>query len=174
MMKKVTLIIMGLLVAAAIATTALAFGPGRGPGYGPGARGDFQGMRNLDLTADQMAKLKTLRETQFNETKPLRDKMIAQREVIRNLWVAPNPDQTKILAAQKEMNALRDQMQEKMTAHRLAAQKILTDEQKFKASLSAGGRGLGPMQGKSRGAGMIPGGKRGAGCPDCGQMGRGR
>ena len=54
-MKKVTLTVMAVLFAAAVATTAFAFGWGRGPGYGPCARGGFQGPAGLNLTAEQTA-----------------------------------------------------------------------------------------------------------------------
>jgi Spy/CpxP family protein refolding chaperone len=179
--KKVILTIVGLVSAAAIATTALAFGPGRGPGYGPCARGDFQGAAGLNLTTEQMGKINKLRDTQFNETKPLRDQMSDKRDALRKLWLEPNPDQAKIGAAQKEMNAVRDQMQEKMTAYRLEANKVLTPEQKEKAKFYAGNCGFGPAKGKGSGCSMgrssgpnapcpgglmaCPGSCGGAGCP---------
>ena len=62
-MKKVTLTVMAVLFVAAVATSAFAFGWGRGPGYGPCARGDFQGPAGLNLTAEQTAKIKEMRET---------------------------------------------------------------------------------------------------------------
>ena len=69
-MKRVTLTVMALIFAAAIATTAMAFGPGwgsgRGPGYGPCGGGEF-GYRGLDLTAEQKAKMSEMRDAQFKE-----------------------------------------------------------------------------------------------------------
>ena len=83
---------------------------------------------------------------------------------LRKLWLEPNPDQGKITAAQKEMNAVRDQMQDKMTAFRLESLKVLTPEQKEKAkSYAAGyrdGRGFGKGRGFGPGAcgmGRLPG-----------------
>ena len=159
-MKRIILISVGLLVAAAIATTAMAFGPGRGPGYGPCGRGDFGGPAGLDLTADQKAKFIELRANRFKEIEPLRDQMFTKRDELRKLWLEPNPDQVKIVAAQKAMNALRDQIQDKMTAFRLSALKVLTPEQQEKIRSFAGSRGFGPGRGHGAGPGMWGG----AGC----------
>ena len=52
------------------------------------------------------------------------------------------PEQNAIEAKQKELNALRDQMQEKMTAYRLEAKKIAPD---FDMGMGVGmGMGMGP------------------------------
>ena len=148
-MKKVTLTIMAVLFAAAVATSALAFGCGRGPGYGPCARGGFQGPARLNLTAEQTAKIKGIRDAQLKEMKPLQKQVFTKRDEIRKLWLEPNPDEAKITAAQKEMRSLRDQMEDKITAFRLAAAKVLTPEQKEKIGSFGQGRGFshghGPM-----------------------------
>jgi Spy/CpxP family protein refolding chaperone len=159
-MKKVTVTIMTLLFVAAIATTVLAFGPGRGPGYGPCARGDFGGFAGLNLTADQQAKIKEMREARFKEIAPLRDQMFAKRDELRKLWLEPNPDQGKIAATQKEMRSVRDQMQDNTTAYRLDALKVLTPEQQEKLRSFATGRSFGPRMGFGPGRG----GRGGAGC----------
>ncbi|MCX5825648.1 MAG: Spy/CpxP family protein refolding chaperone [Deltaproteobacteria bacterium] len=165
-MKKVTLTVMAVLFVAAVATSAFAFGWGRGPGYGPCGRGDFQGPAGLNLTPEQTAKFKEMRETQWNEMKPLREQIFAKRDAIRKLWLAPNPDQAAITAAQKEMRSLRDQIQDKTTAFRLDALKTLTPEQQDKLRSSFSARGFGP------GRGMGPGGwGGGAGCFGCGPGG---
>jgi Spy/CpxP family protein refolding chaperone len=193
MNKKWILTIVGLVSAAAIATTALAFGPGRGPGYGPCARGDFQGAAGLNLTTEQESQFNKMRETQFKEMLPFQTQMAAKRDALRKLWLEPNPDKAKIAAAQKEMNAVRDQMQEKITAYRLEANKVLTPEQKEKMKFYAGNRGFGPAKGKCPGKGAMtgcpgscskgacPGGLKGgpdacggAGCAGSGPMGHGR
>lgn len=179
-MKKVTVTIMALLITAVIATAALAFGPGRGPGYGPCGRGDFGGLGELNLTADQKTKLSDLRDAHFKDIKPLREQMFTKRDELKKLWLEPNPDQGKITAAQKEMRSVRDQMQDKMTAFRLESLKVLTPEQKEKAkSFAAGfkaGRGYGPRYGAGMMSGFGPdacgGYSRQGGGP--GAMGRGR
>jgi Spy/CpxP family protein refolding chaperone len=149
-MKKIVLTVMAVFIVAAVATTVFAFGCGRGPGYGPCAQGDFQGPAGLNLTAEQAAKIKEMRETQWKEMKPLREQMFGKRDEIRKLWLEPNPDQGKITSAQKEMSLLRDQMQDRMTAFRL--------EEKEKMGSFIQGRGPG------HGRGFGPKGPGGAGC----------
>jgi Spy/CpxP family protein refolding chaperone len=61
------------------------------------------------------------------------------------------------MAAQKELRALRDQMQDKMTVYRLAVMKILTPEQQSKLQSYMGrgmGRGHGMGMNRSSGMGM--------------------
>ena len=114
----------------------------------------------MDLTADQKAKFIELRANRFKEIEPLRDQMFTKRDELRKLWLEPNPDQVKIVAAQKAMNALRDQIQDKMTAFRLSALKVLTPEQQEKIRSFASSRGFGPGRGHGAGPGMWGG----AGC----------
>jgi protein CpxP len=165
-MKKVTLTVMAVLFVAAVATSAFAFGWGRGPGYGPCARGDSQGPAGLSLTAEQTAKIKEMREAQWKEMKPLQEQMFTKRDEIRKLWLEPNPDQAKITAAQKEMRSFRDQMEDRMTAYRLEAAKVLTPEQREKIGSFGQGRGSGRRSGHGFGPmhGFGPGGPDGAGC----------
>ena len=156
-MKKRNVIILTTLLIVGLASATLAWGGqgGWGRGQGCGATcsgGDFAGAAGLNLTADQTEKLQTLRQTMQQETKPLRDKMFAARGDLRLLWADKNPNQDKIVAAQKEMRSLRDQMQDKMTAYRLAALNVLTPEQKAKIQ-SYRGRGFGGGKGKGFGSG---------------------
>jgi len=160
-MKKVTLTVMVVLFVAAVATSAFAFGRGRGPGYDPCARCNFQGPAGLNLTAEQTAKIKEMRETQLKEMKPLREQMFAKRDEIRKLWLEPSPDQAKITAAQKEMRSLRDQMEDRMTAYRLEAAKVLTPEQREM------NKPFSPGPGPSRGFGPGPARGFGPGAPGC-------
>jgi Spy/CpxP family protein refolding chaperone len=161
---KWTMTALVLLFAAAIATSAFGFGWGRGPGFGPGSYGgDFARIPGLELTADQQAQLAAMRDAQFKEIAPLREQMFAQRDALRKLWLEADPDQAKIQAAQTAMRALRDQMQDKMTAFRLEALKVLTPEQKAKLQSAATGFGNGPRRGF--GPGACPGGNCPGGAP---------
>jgi protein CpxP len=141
-MKKVTLTVMAVLFAAAVATSAFAFGCGRGPGYGPCPRGGFQGPAGLNLTAEQAAKIREIRDARLKEMKPLQEQTFTKRDEIRKLWLEPDPDQAKILAAQKEMRILRDQIEDKTTAFYLEAAKVLTPEQRDKIKFLGERRGL--------------------------------
>jgi|GEM_PF-541175 len=133
-MKKRLTILMGLLLAVFISTSAFAFGEGRGHGggkkYGCGEMFMLAGFKNLNLTAEQKASLEALKEGYKKEAQPLREKMMTKRGELRALWLEDNPDAAKIKAAQKEMSLLRDQMTDKMTTFRLSAIALLTPEQK--------------------------------------------
>ena len=166
-MKK---IIFAVMMAAILATAGLATaqewgkGHGMGMGYGPhpgGARSAGSGLwKALNLTPEQIEKMKALREDSFKETIPLRNELMSKKLERAALWVQTNPDEEKILAKQKEINALRAQLGEKVTKNRLAMRKILTPEQEAKlinlrARLWRGhGRGCGSGAGPGYGRGM--------------------
>jgi Spy/CpxP family protein refolding chaperone len=67
------------------------------------------------------------------------DKSVA----LRRLWLQPNSDKDKIIAAQKEVRKLRDETQDRVTAMRLEIRKILTPEQNEKLANSHWGKGPG-------------------------------
>ena len=156
-MKRRIIILTGLLLVGLIATAAFAYGGGRGHGgWFCDGRGMMAGYQNLNLTADQTAKMNALRDNHWKEVQPLHDKMFTKRNELRNLWLEPNPDPAKINTAQKEVNLLRDQMMEKRTAFRLSALNILTPEQKaeYQRNFREGGFGPGMGPGGCAGGGM--------------------
>ncbi len=174
-MKKtiVAVLIVAFLVTAGV---AMAQGWGRGPGYGPGPSGPGYGPGygprgawgpGMNLTPEQDQKMQALREGFLKETLPLRNEMQIKQLELRTLWAQTNPDQAKILAKQKEINVLREQLQEKGTNNRLEMRKILTPEQQ--AQLGAYGPGIGRgygMRGGMMGGGFGPGRGMGyGGCP---------
>ena len=120
-MKKLTMTFVALIAVTALATFAFAYGPGPGRGHGgAGCYGpETSFLSRLNLTSEQTAKINTLREAFLKDTKPLKDKMFSKRGDLKLLWLQTNPDQNKIMATQKEIRALRDQMQDKVTAYRL-------------------------------------------------------
>jgi Spy/CpxP family protein refolding chaperone len=155
-----------VVIFVALATTVFAFGP-RGGGYGPdgsgaygGPGGGFGGMAaNLNLTQDQQDRMWQAREKFRNETSSARYEMFKKRAELKNLYADPNASDAAILAKQKEMNVLRQTMQDKMVQFRLAQRKILTPEQIKKIGES----GYGPGMGRGMGRGMGPGVGTGAG-----------
>ena len=167
-MKKFSFTLLMSLLIAGLATAAFAWGGGpgmgghgRGPGYGPCGGDHMAALSQLNLTAEQMEKIRALKESFLKETKPLRDKMFSKRGDLRLLWLEKSPDQDKILAAKKELRILRDQMEDKMTAQRLAVfNNVLTPEQQNKArALMAKRHGHGPGMmghGPGMGSGMGP------------------
>jgi Spy/CpxP family protein refolding chaperone len=112
-------------------------------GYGGGYYG--AGLLNqpgLNLTAEQASKIRAMDEQFLRENKPLQDKLYSKRGDLKLLWMERNPDQQKINAAQAEMRALRDQLQDKATSHRLAVLNILTPEQREQVQSYGPGRGM--------------------------------
>lgn len=144
----------GMLVVlfVALAATVFAFGPGSGPaGYG-GAGGP--GFMHLNLSKEQTDKIWQLKEKQRNETSAIRYELFQKKNELRSLYANPGADDAAILAKQKEVNALRTKLQDKMVQFRLDERKILTPEQLKQVNESGrgfgfggrgfGGRGFGP------------------------------
>jgi len=145
-MKKLTMTLVTLFIVTAFAASAYAFGPGWGRGHGGGYcyGPNDAALSNLNLTAAQNAKINTLRESHLKDVKPLQDKMFSKRGDLKLLWLQTNPDQDKILATQKEVRVLRDQMHDKMISYRLEVLKVLTPEQQEKLKSYGPGHGFGP------------------------------
>jgi len=134
-------------------------GGGMGGGMGCGMMGA------MNLSPDQAGKFFDLKEKFHNDTASVRKQMMVKHAELAALWKAEKPDQTAITAKQKEVNALRDQMQEKRTAFMLEARKISPELAKgFSRGMHGGkghGRGMGPG-----GCPMVgPDGKVPANCP---------
>jgi Spy/CpxP family protein refolding chaperone len=128
------------------------------PGGGMGGDMGCGMMGAMNLSPDQAGKLFDLKEKFRNDTAAARKQMMVKHAELAALWKAEKPDQAAITAKQKELNALRDQMQEKRTAFQLEARKIAPE-------LAKGfGRGMGGGMGHGRGMG--PGG-----CPMVGSGG---
>jgi zinc resistance-associated protein len=150
----IVVLVMGLVASGGL---AMAQGWGRGPGmgygpYGPGMRGNAAGGPyglgpGNTLTPEQVQKMQALQEKFFKETAPIRNDLVTKRLELRTLWSQANPDQEKILAKQKEINTLREQLQEKSTQKRLEALKVLTPEQREQMGAYYGGMGFGPKFG---------------------------
>ena len=134
-MKKAVSTTVAIIFAAVVSTSAFASNWGRGPGYdrnqgsGPCYSENFRGASQLNLSQEQIVKLAELRNAHTKAMMPFREQMLAKRNAIKALWLEKSPDQEKILAAQKEMRVLRDQIQDKNTAFRLESLKVLTPAQ---------------------------------------------
>jgi hypothetical protein len=120
-------------------------------GAQPGGKGHGPGMMNL--TPEQAGKIFDLKEKMHADTAGLRKQMMVKHAELAALWKAEKPDQNAITAKQKELNGLRDQMQEKKNAFRIEAKKI---DPNFAMGM---GRGMGHGCGMGGGCGMGPGGK---------------
>jgi Spy/CpxP family protein refolding chaperone len=158
--KLSLLLVLSLALSLGLAVSVWAQPMGKGMGPGPGM---------MNLTPDQAGKIFDLKEKMHTDTAGLRKQMMVKHAELAALWKMEKPDQTAIQAKQKELNALRDQMQEKMTAFRLEAKKIAPDCDMGKGMgmgmgmgccMSPGGMGMGPGgmgMGPGPGMGMGPG-----------------
>ena len=108
---------------------------GQGMGHGHGM---------MNLTPAQAGKIFDLNEKMYADTASLRRQMMVKHAELAAMLKAEKPDQNAIQAKQKELNALGDQIQEKMTASRLEVKKIAPDFD------------MGPGAGMGTGMGMCP------------------
>jgi Spy/CpxP family protein refolding chaperone len=165
-MKKLMIVMTALLLVTAFVMPADAYrGGGRGHGYGFCNGNDLSGVQGLNLTAEQKTKIGDMRTAHLKDVKPLQDKMHSKQGDLRLLWLEKSPDEAKIRATEKEIRALRDQMQDKGSDYRWAVYKSLTPEQQELLKQNrATGRcfGAGPDgkgMGQGRGPGAGPGGR---------------
>ena len=110
---------------------------------GHGGHGGHWG-KLANLTPEQAGKLFDLRQKFLDDTASLRRDMVVKRAELRALWRADNPDEKQILAKLKEINAIRDKLQEKFVPFRIEVKKILPKDPGSKGSLSM--EGCGPNQ----------------------------
>ncbi|MHB8093243.1 MAG: Spy/CpxP family protein refolding chaperone [Syntrophales bacterium] len=125
-----------------------------GYGYGPGNFADIAAERNLNLTAEQTAKIDALRAVHLKDIEPLQDRMLNKSRELRSMWLARTPDRVKIDVLQKEAQALRDELEEKLANYRQEVLQILTPEQQARIQASVTGRW---MEHRGGGGGMAGG-----------------
>ena len=131
-MKKLMTILTISLVLVAMAMPASASSCGKWSGKGHGSSMSLSAVPDLNLTAEQKDKIAALKTAYLKDVKPLRDKSFSKRGDLRLLWRDKNPDQAKILAAQKQLRNDEGQIQDRRTQYRLAVLKVLTPEQRDK------------------------------------------
>lgn len=157
-MKKLVLALAAIGLSILLTMPANAFGPreGRmaGRGYQAGDRcGGYYGLaglNKLNLSAEQKARIESLREAHIKDVRPLREKMFDKSVELRKLWLEATPDRNKITVKQKEVRALRNQLEDKKTVYRFEINKVLTKDQKEKLATSGWNKksGFGPRGGK--------------------------
>jgi Spy/CpxP family protein refolding chaperone len=128
---KTIIALVGVLALLAFPILAMAQGWGagmhQGVGYVPSWMGSWP--TRLNLSNEQIKKLEAIHEGFLKETISIRNDIALKDVELRTLWLQTNPDEGKILAKEKELNALRAQFQEKATKSLLEARKVLTPEQ---------------------------------------------
>ena len=124
-MKKASIIIIAVLVSLALAASVYAAPSGDKPGYDK--KLGFK--KYLNLSDEQLAKMKDLRNRFRNETRDLRYGLAIKRLEMRKLFTDPKTDDATLLAKQKEISKLRQQLSEKKAQMKSEWRKILTPEQ---------------------------------------------
>ena len=151
--KLSLLLVLALALSLGVAGSVWAQPMGKGMGMGPGM---------MNLTPEQAGQIFDLKEKMHADTADLRKQMMVKHAELAALWKAEKPDQNAIQAKQKELNALRDQMQEKMTTCRLEAKKIAPNFDMgmgmgHGCGMGSGGMGMGKGgMGSGPGAGSPP------------------
>lgn len=127
-MKKLSLLT-ALVIVFASATLVTA-GSGRGHKIGnPEWSMDNDILSELDLTAEQMESIRSLRASLQEDINPLRTQIFEKKAEVRLMWMQTKTDADAIRAKQKQIHDLRWQVNEKTTDFRLAVRKVLTPEQ---------------------------------------------
>lgn len=129
-------------------------------GAGPGMQCDWTRgkiARELNLSKDQMDKLKEIHTEFFNATKDTREQLKAKRQQMIALWSVDQPDAAAIKSLFTEMDPLKVQLREAAVDHAVQAYDILTPAQKvkvrqmIKAHVNRMGAGCGMMGGDMEG-----------------------
>ncbi|MEN8006185.1 MAG: Spy/CpxP family protein refolding chaperone [Candidatus Krumholzibacteriota bacterium] len=189
-MKRRSLVILTLATAALlIVGTALAQGPGpRGPGkgsghcdgefgpgmghgmggeFGPGHRLEILAER-LELTEEQIAAIKGIREAGQEKNLGLRKKLIRLNHDLQGELLKDEPSEKAALDLVGKIGALRTEMKSNRLKNRLEVRQLLTPEQRDKMLMlkERFKPGKGRHGGGHRGG---PGGRGGCETPGCGK-----
>jgi Spy/CpxP family protein refolding chaperone len=124
-MKKAFIIIVAIVISVAAAVSAYAVQPNEGPGSHKG----FCFKKYLNLSDEQLARMKELRITFHNDTRDLKYNLAIKRLEMRKLFTDPKTDDATLLAKHKEISKLRLQLSDKKAAMKIEWRKILTPEQ---------------------------------------------
>ena len=183
-MKRIITVVGIIGLIGMMAVPVLAYGPrGGSAGYGMGNRGGGPAncanygrgyaARTANITAEQRAELDKLHQKFYDETAQTRNDLWAKRGQMRTLMNTSNPDETQVMALQKEMHALKGKMAEARITYQLEARKINPDARLGRGFAKGGHgrhmRGGGPgdgfncpnRDGKGYGRGMGSGAMRG-------------
>jgi Spy/CpxP family protein refolding chaperone len=141
------IVVLGLV---AIMLLGVTYVYAQGPGYGPGHRGMFSqeswGPKVSNLTPEQKAKFQELQRKFNDETAQLKGSILTKRIELQSLWTNPKADPKTILAKEKELRDLQNQMRDKAVQSKLEARQLLTPEQLAEFGT---GSGMGPGFGRS-------------------------
>ncbi|MGD0276292.1 MAG: Spy/CpxP family protein refolding chaperone [Syntrophales bacterium] len=126
-MEKVLTILTAIAIIVTMTMSAYAF-----EGSGKSCANDnkkFDFAKRLNLSKNQLGKMKDLRSRFQNETRDLQYDLMIKRIEMRKLFTDPKTDEATLLAKQKELSDLRQQLHDKRAQMKIEWRKILTPEQ---------------------------------------------
>lgn len=125
-MRRKSLITFVVLIAfLAVTSSVYAFQTANGPD----SCGKFHSKNYLKLSNEQLAKMNELRNNFRNDTRDLRYNLEIKHTEMHKLYTDPKTDDATLLAKQKEINDLKQQLSEKRGQMKIEWRKILTPEQ---------------------------------------------
>ena len=124
-MKKIFIVIAVLIVSATVVMSTYALQTDKKPG----PHKEFCLKKYLDLSDQQLAKMKELKNSFHADTRDLRYNLEIKRVEMRKLFTDPKTDDATLLAKQKEISELRQQLSEKKAQMKIEWRKILTPGQ---------------------------------------------
>jgi Spy/CpxP family protein refolding chaperone len=131
-MKKI-LIVLGLVAFCFLTVTNVpaqgmpGFHNPPGPAMPPSHRGAPE--KEPSLTPEQQMKFQELTQKFNEETAALKGSLLGKRLELQALWSNPKTEPNTIMAKEREMRDLQNQMDEKTLQHKLETRKLLTPEQ---------------------------------------------
>lgn len=143
-----SLLIIMMIAAMSMSTTAFAQGSGHGKGHG---KGQAQGMKKgdqtthmkmmlPDLSDEQIAKIKTLRLEMMKQVTPLKAQLKEKMAHLNTLSIAEKPDMKAINTTIDEIGALKVQMMKIHAKFRQDMRALLTADQRIIFDSKAGKR----------------------------------
>jgi len=127
-MKKIYAILFALLFVG-LTTAAFAAPPDADkPGFQKHPGFHAFGLR-LNLTQEQIGKMRELRKSFWADTHDLRYDIKMKRVEVRKLFTDPKTDEATLLAKEKELNGLKLKLMDKKAEMKVELRKILTPDQ---------------------------------------------
>ncbi len=127
----------------------------------------------LDLTKEQVTRIQAVQDEYLKESKALKADMGKKKAAAADLFRNPEASDKELLAAQKEVAALKEKMRATAMTHRLKARNVLTPDQirkipdgcrlGIKSGCAGGGCGKGTACGKGCACGKAKANSKG--CP---------
>ena len=135
-MKANWMVASALVAGLAVVPSAGARGEGKHHGEGGMHHGEGMGQamaKALELTPEQQAQVKALREQMKQDLAPVHAQLQQKHQEMEALWKAENPDERAILAKHAEMDPLMAQARARMVHFRVQMHALLTPAQRAKA-----------------------------------------